>query len=216
MENGSSKRLAAAAQELVSAAASGTEAESLATSKSIVEELKALSVTEKSVVGGLKTLSADSAAFKGVVEVKIAALTQSVSDLKAIMESQEKRQRIEFASQEKWQRIEFALQNLDLVDEFFCYKKGSNGWGYGCTTATSKDPEGMLQSILMNFRVGTGSYMSEEYVLGKAPVSNLYTPAPDPNISIFRKHIRSTLQKLLGVPPRLAKENDGRHTIWYS
>uniref|UniRef100_A0A7S1YBW4 Uncharacterized protein n=1 Tax=Grammatophora oceanica TaxID=210454 RepID=A0A7S1YBW4_9STRA len=191
------ERLAAAAEELVRAAVSESDAAALAIGRA--------------TVAGLDEMTKGSASLKESLEEKLNTVNENISDLKSDVTSIKESLTtiVELMKNEhRNKRIEFALSNLDLaVGKQFTYEYKIES----SITTKQGEPKDLFQSILQAFRKGEGLPLPTFF-----PGYYRNESEKDAYPEAKRTEVVNILHNLLGVKPRVEVDDDGRHTIYYA
>jgi hypothetical protein len=184
MSDNNSSQLAAAAEALVRAAVSKMNASVVAMDCEVVQGIQ-------SIAADLKGRNDDK--MLEVLNGKVDTLNSNISQMHVTMKTQEKLHRIEFA---------LGLCNLGTLTYYMD----------GCLHPTRSGQ--LLRAILLDFRKGSGHYISLDMTLGSYFHSN---EAKLTSNQQFRDALTAELFTLLGVEPvwDAEPEVDGRRTIRY-
>mmetsp|Transcript_4142 Transcript_4142/g.8894 ORF Transcript_4142/g.8894 Transcript_4142/m.8894 type:complete len:190 (+) Transcript_4142:38-607(+) len=182
----SKRKLMDAAEALVKAAVSETEATAVSHGRATVASLESIS----------KSVSELHVSNDGKLNLILPLLAEMVISLKGMNSKMEQQVNI-LQEEAKRRKIEFALQHTERQN--FDYRQDS---GY------NNKSNSLVTDILWSFLKGNGYYLPSG---ARSTSRNTCESTPEN----FRAALISQLENLLGSKPRITDAADGRQIIWY-
>lgn len=193
-----SARLTAAASELLEAA--GIEVSSGRQQKISTDIVS----FKESVDAKLNTVNQTLVTSRTHIDDKLNSINQHVVNLEERMASLEK----QVTTQSKMQSLEFAMDHTKL-DSFQFYLESKDSYAY-VQTQQSCD---FVTNILMSFRRNFGYYLPGGTM---TQIRRDDQERWEKSNEEFRNKLITQIHTLTGTKPRVVKEADGRHAIYYS